>query len=98
MNTLAYADVSSEQASGASTIASTVQQMAVSFGIASASLVAALFIPGHTQATPPEMIHGIHLALRTLGVWTILSTVVFSEFKANDGDAVSAHKAGVPAG
>ena len=44
------------------------------------------------------MIHGIHLALRTLGVWTILSTVVFSELKANDGDAVSAHKAGVPAG
>ena len=98
MNTLAYADVSSEQASGASTIASTVQQMAVSFGIASASLVAALFIPGHAQATPPEMIHGIHLALRTLGAWTILSTVVFSELKANDGDAVSAHKAGVPAG
>jgi MFS family permease len=98
MNTLAYADVSSEQASGASTIASTVQQMAVSFGIASASLVAALFIPGHTQATPPEMIHGIHLALRTLGAWTILSTVVFSELKANDGDAVSSHKAGVPAG
>jgi EmrB/QacA subfamily drug resistance transporter len=98
MNTLAYADVSSEQASGASTIASTVQQMAVSFGIASASLVAALFIPGHSQATPPEMIHGIHLALRTLGAWTILSTVVFSELKANDGDAVSAHKAGVTAG
>jgi hypothetical protein len=98
MNTLAYADVSSEQASGASTIASTVQQMAVSFGIASASLVAALFIPGHAQATPPEMIHGIHLALRTLGAWTILSTVVFSELKANDGDAVSAHKAGVPTG
>ncbi|HEY3849373.1 MAG TPA: DHA2 family efflux MFS transporter permease subunit [Steroidobacteraceae bacterium] len=98
MNTLAYADVSSEQASGASTIASTVQQMAVSFGIASASLVAALFIPDHTRATPPEMIHGIHLALRTLGAWTILSTAVFSELKANDGDAVSAHNAGVPAG
>ncbi len=81
---LAYADgEAGEQASGASTIASTVQQLAVSFGIASASLVAALFIPDHTQATPPEMIHGIHLALRTLGVWTILSTVVFSELKAN---------------
>jgi EmrB/QacA subfamily drug resistance transporter len=98
MNTLAYADVSSEQASGASTIASTVQQMAVSFGIAMASLAAALFIPDHTHATPPEMIHGIHLALRTLGAWTILSTVVFGGLKANDGAAVSAHKAEVSAG
>jgi EmrB/QacA subfamily drug resistance transporter len=98
MNTLAFADVNSEQASGASTIASTVQQMAVSFGVASASLAAALFIPDHTRATPPEMIHGIHLALRLLGAWTILSTIVFSGLKPSDGDAVSAHKGGVPAG
>jgi EmrB/QacA subfamily drug resistance transporter len=98
MNTLAFADVTSEQASGASTIVSTVQQMAVSFGVASASLAAALFIPDHTRATPPEMIHGIHIALRVLGAWTILSTLVFSELKADDGDAVSAHKAGVAAG
>ena len=82
MNTLAYADVSGEQASGASTIASTVQQMAVSFGVAAASLAAALFIPDHTRATPPEMIHGIHLALRVLGAWTIVSTIVFSGLKA----------------
>jgi hypothetical protein len=72
--------------------------MAVSFGVAAASLTAALFIPDHTRATSPEMIHGIHLALRMLGAWTILSTVVFSELKPNDGDAVSAHKAGVAAG
>jgi EmrB/QacA subfamily drug resistance transporter len=98
MNTLAYADVTSEQASGASTIASTVQQMAVSFGVATASLAAALFIPDHTRASAPEMIHGIHLAIRALAVWTILSTVVFGELRSNDGAAVSAHKAGVTAG
>jgi hypothetical protein len=98
MNTLAYADVSSEQASGASSIASTVQQMAVSFGVAAASLAAALFIPDHTRATQGEMIHGIHLALRTLGAWTVVSTLVFGELKAGDGSAVSAHKEGVAAG
>jgi EmrB/QacA subfamily drug resistance transporter len=98
MNTLAYADVTSEQASGSSTIASTVQQMAVSFGVATASLAAALFIPDHTRASAPEMIHGIHLAIRALAVWTILSTVVFGELRSNDGEAVSAHKAGVTAG
>ena len=98
MNTLAYADVTGEQASGASTIASTVQQMAVSFGVASASLAAALFIPDPTRASAPEMIHGIHLAIRALAIWTILSTVVFGELRSNDGEAVSAHKAGVTAG
>jgi EmrB/QacA subfamily drug resistance transporter len=98
LNTLAFADVTGEQASGASTIASTVQQMAVSFGVASASLAAALFIPDHTRASAPEMIHGIHLAIRTLAAWTIVSTIVFSELRSNDGEAVSAHKAGLPAG
>jgi EmrB/QacA subfamily drug resistance transporter len=98
MNTLAYADVNQEQASGASTVASTVQQLAVSFGVASASLAAALFIPDHTHAGAPQMIHGIHLALLVLGVSTILSTIVFTELRSNDGAAVSSHKAEIPAG
>jgi EmrB/QacA subfamily drug resistance transporter len=97
MNTLAFADVNAEQASGASTIVSTVQQLAISFGVACASLAAAVFIPDHTRASAPEMIHGIHLALRTLGVLTILSTVVFRELQPNDGNAVSSHKAELPA-
>ena len=45
MNTLVYADVTEEQESSASTIASTMQQMAISFGVASASLVTAFFFP-----------------------------------------------------
>ncbi|MGO9513324.1 MAG: DHA2 family efflux MFS transporter permease subunit [Steroidobacteraceae bacterium] len=98
MNTLAYADVNEEQASDASTIASTVQQLAVSFGVASASLVAALFIPDPSHAGAAQMIHGLHLALRLLGALTIVSTIVFSELQANDGAAVSAHKAEIPAG
>jgi EmrB/QacA subfamily drug resistance transporter len=98
MNTLAYADVNNEQASGASTIASTVQQLAVSFGVASASLAAALFIADDTHASAPEMIHGIHWALRVLGALTILSTIVFRELQPSDGDAVSSHKAELPAG
>jgi hypothetical protein len=96
MNTLAYADVNEREASGASTIASTVQQMAVSFGVAAASLAAALFIPEHLHATAPEMIHGIHLALWGLGGLTIISTLVFNELKSGDGDAVSRHKAEIP--
>ncbi len=98
MNTLAYADVTPEQASGASTIASTVQQMAVSFAVAFASLVASLYIPNRLHAGPPQMIHGIHLALITLGAITMASTTVFSGLTATDGAAVSRHREGMQAG
>ena len=98
MNTLAYADVNDRQASGASTIASTVQQMAVSFGVAAASLAAAFFVPDRMQATAPELIHGIHLALLALGGLTIASTIVFNELRSGDGDAVIRHKAELPSG
>ena len=92
MNTLAYADINEEQASSASTIASTAQQMSLSFAVAAASLTTELFIPGGLHATAPEMIHGIHLAFIALGSWTILSTLVFLKLKKNDGEAVSSHK------
>jgi len=95
MNTLAYADVNEREASGASTIASTVQQMAVSFGVAAASLAAALFIPDRLHASAEDMIRGIHLALLALGALTVASTVVFRELKIGDGDAVSRHQSGI---
>jgi EmrB/QacA subfamily drug resistance transporter len=98
MNTLAYADVGTRDASSASTIASTVQQMAVSFGVAAASLVAAFFIPDRLHATPAEMIHGVHRALWLVGALTIVSTIVFTDLKRGDGDAVSLHKSELPAG
>jgi EmrB/QacA subfamily drug resistance transporter len=96
MNTLAYADIDEHEASPASTIASTVQQLAVSFGIATASLAAAVFIPDRLRATPAQLLHGIHVALLGLAALTIVSTVVFIRLKAQDGAAVSRHKAPVP--
>jgi EmrB/QacA subfamily drug resistance transporter len=92
MNTLVYADVSEEQASSASSIASTMQQMAISFGVASSSLVTAFFIPDRHTSSAPQFIHGLHRAFFVLGGMTILSTVVFSELKKGDGDAVSQTK------
>jgi EmrB/QacA subfamily drug resistance transporter len=92
MNTLVYADVTEEQMSGASAIASTTQQMAISFGVATASLATAFFIPNRFHTSPPEMIHGIHHAFFALGAWTLLSSLVFHELKTEDGDSVSRHK------
>jgi EmrB/QacA subfamily drug resistance transporter len=92
MNTLVYADVTEEQTSSASTIASTMQQMSMSFGIATASLAAAFFIPDRSHSSAPEMIRGIHHAFFVLGGLTVLSTIVFRELKSADGDTVSQHK------
>jgi EmrB/QacA subfamily drug resistance transporter len=92
MNTLVYADVGAEQTSSASTIASTMQQMSISFGVAAASLVVALFMPDRFHSTPPEMIHGIHRAFLVLGVLTVFSTLIFGGLKNSDGDNVSQHK------
>ena len=91
MNTLVYADVTESDTSMASTIASTVQQMSISFGVAVASLVAALFIPDRFHSDPSQMIHGVHQAFIVLGGLTVLSTIVFRELKNNDGDSVSQH-------
>jgi len=91
MNTLAYADVGERETSAASTIASTVQQLAVSFGVAVASLAAALFIPDHSRAIAAEMLHGIHLALLAMAALTIGSTAIFWGLKSGDGAAVSSH-------
>jgi EmrB/QacA subfamily drug resistance transporter len=92
MNTLVYADVSEEQASAASSIASTVQQMSMSFGVASASLVTAFFIPDRHTSNASQFIHGVDRAFFVLGGMTILSTVVFGGLKKGDGDVVSLRK------
>jgi EmrB/QacA subfamily drug resistance transporter len=92
MNTLVYADVTEEQTSSASTIASTMQQMSISFGIATASLVTAFFIPDRFHSSPLEMIHGIHRAFLVMGGLTVVSTVIFADLRSEDGDKVSQHQ------
>jgi len=91
MNTLAFAEVTAPDASMASTIASTMQQMSLSFGVAAASLATAIFIPDRFRSHPAELLHGIHLALLVLGAMTVLSAIVFRELKPGDGDSVSQH-------
>ena len=92
MSTLVYADITEQQASGASSIASTMQQMSMSFGVAWASLVTGFFIPDRLHSSAPQMIHGIHSGVFVLGAITILSTIVFRELKSTDGSATSQHK------
>jgi EmrB/QacA subfamily drug resistance transporter len=92
MNTLAYADVTPAQTSMASTIASTAQQMSMSFGVAAASLTAAFFVPDRFHTDAPQMIHGVHQAFLALGALTALSAAVFAQLRAKDGESVSQHQ------
>jgi MFS family permease len=93
MNTLAYADVTPEQTSMASTIASTMQQMSMSFGVAAASLTAAVFVPDRVHADARQMMHGIHEAFLVLGGLTAVSASVFARLGPHDGESVSQHDA-----
>ena len=97
MNTLVYADIKDEDASSASSIASTMQQMSISFGVATAGLATAFFIPS-SHSDPAEMIRGIHKALVALGILTIALTIVFRSLKSGDGNDVSQQKVLQPGG
>ncbi len=85
MNTLVYADVPPSRTSSASSLASTTQQLSISFGVAAAGLVTVFFIPPSLRDNPLQMLHGLHLAFLVLGGFTILSALIFSRLKRGDG-------------
>jgi len=98
MNTLVYADLTEEQTSNGSSIASTMQQLSISVGVAVAGLTTVFFIPAEFHSNPQEMIRGIHEAFLVLGGLTILSTIVFCGLKSDDGDKVSQKREFHPGG
>lgn len=94
-NTLVYADApeadtsSASASASASTIASTLRQMSMSFGVAAAGLTTAVFVADRFRAGPAELMSGLHRAFLVLGGFTILSTAVFWRLKRDDGGNVS---------
>jgi MFS family permease len=89
MNTLVYADIPTPKASNASSIASTLQQLSISFGVAAAGLTTAFFIPSSVRSNPQLFIDGVHKAFLVLGGFTVISTVVFWRLRKGDGDTIS---------
>lgn len=89
INSLVYADISDTDASKASSIASTGQQLSLSFGVALGSVVAAWFLQGVPQTDHPQLISALHHAFLVLGVVTMLSTLCFAGLRGNDGNNVS---------
>jgi MFS family permease len=89
MNTLVYADIKDRDASMANSIASTAQMMALSFGVAFASLVTAWYIGDVPQSDHVHFMRALHYAFITLGGVTIVSSAMFWRLRADDGNAVS---------
>jgi EmrB/QacA subfamily drug resistance transporter len=99
MNSLTYADVKDPDASKASSIASTGQQLSLSFGVAFASLVAGWFLRGLDQTNPAEVIPALHHAFITMGILTMISSVTYWWLHGDDGNNVSnRHQRPDPAG
>ena len=89
INTLAFADLDDADESNGSSIASTVQQMSMSFGVAIASLAAILLLGGNRHPDPARMVWGIHRTFLAMGLFTMATTWVFRELKPDDGASVS---------
>jgi EmrB/QacA subfamily drug resistance transporter len=66
MNSMAYADIDERDSSMASTIASSMQQLSMSFGLASGSLIAGWYLGGLPQSDRVAVTHALHAAFVSL--------------------------------
>jgi MFS family permease len=89
LNTMAYADIESADASMASTVASTLQQMSLSFGLAVASLVTAFFLADLPQSDHVAVTRALHHGYLTMSALTLVSSLAFWGLRKNDGESVS---------
>lgn len=89
MNSMAYADIVETDSSMASTLASSMQQMSMSFGLACGSLVTAWYLGGLPQTDQAAVTAALHYAFLTLGGLTLISSLSFWTLRATDGETVS---------
>ncbi len=89
MNSMAYADIDTPDSSMASTIASSLQQMSMSFGLACGSLIAGWYLGDLPQTDRVAVTTALHHAFQTLAVLTILSSLSFWTLGSRDGESVS---------
>ena len=89
MNSMAYADIPGPDSSMASTIASSMQQMSMSFGLACGLLITGWFLGGLPQTDQKAVLGALHYAFISMGVLTAFSAMTFSTLHAGDGENVS---------
>ncbi|HUW00607.1 MAG TPA: MFS transporter [Gallionella sp.] len=89
MNAMAYSDIGESDSSMASTLASSMQQMSMSFGLACGTLVAAWYLGDVPQTDHAAVTSALHYAFLTLGGMILLSSLSFWTLRATDGENVS---------
>jgi len=89
INSMAYADIEAADSSMASTIASSLQQMSMSFGLACGSLITGWYLGGLPQTDHAAVTSALHHTFLTLGGLTILSSLSFWKLRPADGESVS---------
>ena len=89
MNTMAYADIEERDVSMASTMASTLQQMSLSFGLACGSLVTGYYLADLPQTDRVAVLEALHYAFVSLAGLTLVSSLSFRALHSGDGDNVS---------
>ena len=89
MNSMAYADIDARSSSMASTMASAMQQLSMSFGLAIASLLTAFYFEDFLQTQPGAIDTALRYTFMSLGIFTMLSSVSFWWLRSGDGSAVS---------
>ncbi|MEO8038436.1 MAG: DHA2 family efflux MFS transporter permease subunit [Betaproteobacteria bacterium] len=89
VNSMAYADIDSQDSSMASTIASSMQQLSMSFGLACGSLIAGWYLGNLPQSDQLAVTGALHAAFLTLGAGTVLSSLSFWRLHPDDGASVS---------
>ena len=92
VNSMAYADIEPAESSLAASIASTFQQMSMSFGLACGSLIAGWYLGGLPQSEQAAVTNALHHTFLTVGALTILSSFSFWTLRPGDGDSVSRGK------
>lgn len=83
---MAYADIETADSSMASTIASSLQQMSMSFGLACGTLVAAWYLGDLPQTDHLAVTSALHHAFLTLGGFTMISSLSFWTLRPIDGE------------
>lgn len=90
MNSLAYANICEEDTSAATSVMSTVQQLALSFGVAIAAIIIKLMSQNLSISTlTPRVFHHTFLAT---SIMTLSSIFIFIKLKKEDGQELIHHK------
>jgi len=91
MNSLAYANISYDEVSAATSIMSTTQQIAQSFGVAFAAILVRVYESSFSSFDTLSLAT-MHKTFFTLGALTILSILIFLGLKKFDGQEMIGRK------